>query len=186
MSDDSIATLAEVYEFLSVSGSDDDDLIQNFIDRKTVEFENWCQLDSFYVTDYTEYHDGEGAPYLFVRNFPINSIAEIASDSDWTWGTDTVIDSDDYRVVEKNYVAYKSYFNPGLQNIKVTYNAGYDSIPLDLKEALIEEVSRLYNRRKDIDVFIKTLQDGSQHRIPSGFMPNTKIILSKYKRMRAL
>ena len=180
-----IITLSDVYEFLSVSGSDDDTLYQNLIDRKTMEFENWCGLDSFYVYDYTEYYDGEGDSYLFVKNFPINSIDEIASDSDWVWGTDTVIDSSDYRLVEKNYIAYKSYFNPGLQNIKITYNAGYSVIPLDLKEALVEEVTRVYHRRKEIDVFIKTLQDGSQHRIPSGFMPNTKVILGKYKRLRA-
>jgi len=180
-----IVTLSDIYEFLSVSGSSDDTLIQNLIDRKTQEFETYCQLDSFYVNDYVEYYDGDGAPYLFVKNHPINSITEIASDSDWTWGTDTVIDSSDYRIVEKNHIAYKSYFNEGLQNIKVSYNAGYSVIPLDIVEALIEEVTRIYHRRKEIDVFIKTLQDGSQHRIPSGLMPSTKSILGKYRRMRA-
>ncbi len=180
-----IITLADVYEFLSVSGSSDDTLIQNLIDRKTAQFESYCGLDSFYVDDYVEEYDGEGTPYLFVKNFPINSITEIASDSDWTWGTDTVIDSSDYRIVQMNYIVYNSYFNDGLQNIKVSYNAGYSVIPLDIKEALVEEVTRIYNTRKEVDVIIKTLADGSQHRIPSGLMPNTKSILNKYKRLRA-
>lgn len=182
-----IITLSDVYEFLSVAGSDDDTLIQNLIDRKTNEFENHCQLDSFYIDDYVEYYDGDCTPYLFVKNFPINSITEIASDADWVWGSDTVITSSDYRVVEKNHIVYKeSYFNEGLQNIKASYNAGYSIIPLDIQEALIEEVTRIYHRRKEIDVFIKTIQDGSQHRLPSGLMPGTKIILGKYKRLRAV
>ena len=182
-----ILTLSEVYEFLSVAGSDDGTLIQNLIDRKTEEFEQHCQLDSFFVDDYTEYYDGEGTPYLFVKNSPINSITEIASDSDWVWGTSTVITSSDYRIVEKNHIVYKdNYFNEGLQNVKVQYNAGYSVIPLDITEALVEEVTRTYHRRKEIDVFIKTISDGSQHRSPSGLMKGTKIILSKYKRLRAV
>jgi len=180
-----IITLSDVYEFLSVSGSDDDTLIQNLIDRKTTEFESYCQLDSFFVDDYIEYLDGEGNSFLFVKNFPINSVSEIASDSDWTWGSDTVIDSDDYRIVNKSYIAYNSYFTIGTQNIKVSYNAGYSVIPADIQEAMVEEVSRIYHRRKEVDVFIKTITDGSQHRHPSGLMPGTKMILDRYKRVRA-
>ena len=180
-----IATVSDIYEYVSISGSDDDTLIQNLIDRKTELFTKYCHLDSFFVTDYTEYYDGNNSPYLFVKNFPINSITEIAVDSDWEWNTEDVIDSDDYRVVEKNYIVYNDYFSEGLQNIRIKYNAGYSVIPLDLKEALIEEVWRNYKRRKEIDVFIKTLQDGSQHRIESGLMKMTKTVLSKYMRLRA-
>ena len=185
MPDTSITTLAEVYEFLSISGSPDDDLIQTLIDRKTVEFQSWCRVDSFYVDDYTEYYDGDGSSYLFVKNLPINSIALIADDSDWVWGADTTGTLTDFRIVEKNNIVYQSYFNEGLQNIKITYNAGYSSIPLDMKESLIEEVTRLYHRRKDIDVFIKTLSDGSQHRLAAGLMPSTKNVLAKYRRLRS-
>jgi len=180
-----LITIADVYEFLSVSGSDDDVLMQNLIDRKTEQFEQYCQLDSFYVADYTEYYDGDYSSYLFVKNFPINSITEIAVDADWVWGSDSTVTATDYRIVEKNHIANKSYFSEGLQNIKVQYNAGYSVIPADIQEAMIEEVSRTYHRRKEIDVFIKTIQDGSQHRIPSGLMPGTKAILAKYKRLRA-
>ena len=180
-----ITTVEEIYEFVSVTGSDDDTLIGNLIDRKTEMFERYCGVSSFLVADYTEYHDGQGSPYLFVKNIPINSIDSIYSDADWEWAADTLITATDYRISDLNVIVYKNYFNVGLQNIKITYNAGYSVVPLDLKEALIEEVWRTYSRRKEIDVFIKTLQDGSQHRSPSGLMPATKQVLSKYMRLRA-
>ena len=99
----SITTIEEIYQFTSISGSNDDALMQNFIDRKTELFEKYCGLDSFYINDYIEYYDGDGTEYMLVKNNPLNSIAEIASDSDWTWGTDTVIDSSDYRIVKNRY-----------------------------------------------------------------------------------
>lgn len=180
-----ICLVSDIYSMLSVSDSADESLIQNLIDRKTEHFERYCGLDSFYVADYVEYYDGQGSNLVFVKNIPINSVTEIAVDADWSWGTDTVVDSDDYRVVEDRYIIYQSYFDIGIQNIKVSYNAGYSTIPLDLKQVLIDEVVRTYNRRKEQDVLIKTLQDGSTHYVPSGLMPSTRHVLSRYKTMRS-
>jgi hypothetical protein len=181
-----IITVDDVYEYLSVTGSDDDALIQKLIDRKTQEFVNYCQLDSFYVNDYIEYYDGNNSPYLFLKNHPINSIESIYDDGDWTWPTDTLIDSSDYRIVDKRYVTCKLIFPAGNQNIRITYNAGFSIIPADIQEVMVEEVTRSYNRRKDIDVFIKTLQDGSQHRVAETMMPRTKSVLAKYMLRRAI
>lgn len=180
-----IVTLQQVYDFVSVTGSDDDSLIQDLIDRKTAMFENYCEVDSFYIADYVEYQNGAGVRHIFVKNVPLNSITEIADDYDWVWASGDVIDSDDYRIVDDRYVTYKSLFTPGIQNIKISYNAGYSIIPLDLVQVMIEEVWRNYKRRKEQDVVIKTLKDGSAHFTPSGLMPSTKQVLVKYKRLRA-
>ncbi len=180
-----ITTVQDILDFVSVDSSPDDPLIQNLIDRKTEMFEKYCGVDSFYIADYVEYYDGNGTRNLFVKNNPLNSIAEIADDSDWTWDSDSIIDSSDYRIVESRYVAYKNLFNMGLQNVRVTYNSGYSVIPLDLVEVMIEEVWRNYKRRKEVDVLIKTISDGSTHYVPSGLMPSTKQVLDKYKRLRA-
>jgi len=180
-----IATVSDIYEFVSVSDSGDDNLIQDLIDRKTVMFSNYCEIDSFFIADYIEYYNGRGSEYLFVKNNPINSITNIADDTDWLWGADSTISSNDYRIVENRYVVYKYTFADGKQNVRISYNAGYSVIPLDLKQILIEEVWRNYKRRKEQDVLIKTLQDGSTHFVPSGLMPSTKQVLDKYKRMRS-
>jgi len=180
-----IATVSEIYQYVSVTSSDDEALLQNLIDRKTDMIEKYCGLDSFYIADYTEYYDGNGTPYLFVKNNPVNSVSLIAQDSDWVWGTDSEVDTADYRIVDDKYIAYKYYFTCGLQNVKVIYNSGYSVIPLDLKEVLIEEVWRNFARRKEMDVLIHTLNDGSVHYTPSGLMPSTKQVLSKYMRLRS-
>jgi len=180
-----IATVQQVLDFVSVDSSDDEALLQVLIDRKTEMFEGYCGIDSFYINDYVEYYDGNGTQHLFVKNNPINSIAEIADDSDWVWGTDTVLTAADYRIVKNRYVVYKNSFTIALQNIRISYNSGYSVIPLDIVEVLIEEVWRNYKRRKESDVLIKTLSDGSTHFVPSGLMPNTRQVLSRYKRLRS-
>ena len=181
-----IATISDIYEFVSVDDSADDTLIQNLIDRKTKMFENYCGIDSFFIADYVEYCDGKLSEFLFVKNNPLNSISNIAVDADWVWGADATISSDEYRIVNNRYVVYKSYFIDGNQNVRISYNSGHSVIPLDLKQVLIEEVWRNYKRRKEQDVLIKTLQDGSTHFVPSGLMPSTKQVLGKYMRMRAI
>lgn len=181
-----ITTVSAIYQQLSVDGSDDGALIQDLIDHETELFERYCEIDSFFVDTYIEYYDGNAVHYLFVKNVPINSIGEVAVDSDWVWGSDTVIDTSDYRIANDRYVAYNSLFSSGLQNIRITYTAGYSVIPVDIVGALINEVVKNYARRKEPDVQIKTLQDGSTHFVPSGLMPSTKQILSKYKRMGSI
>ena len=179
-----IVIIDKIYEFLSVGGSEDDTLIQDLINRKTKQFENYLQVDSLLINNYTEYYDGENSPYLFPRNYPINSITSIYDDQDWVWGEETLIDPTQYRIVDGLYVASKFYFYSSIQNIKITYNSGYSIIPEDIVQALVEEVTRVYSRRKEIDIFLKTVADGSVHRYEKALLPATTLTLSKYKRRR--
>jgi len=180
-----ITTVAEFYQQISVDGSEDDALIQGLIDRETEMFTKYCEIESFFIGTYIEQHDGNATHNLFVKNYPVNSIAEIAVDSDWLFATESVIDTSDYKIVDDRYVAYKSLFSSGLQNIRITYTAGYSVIPVDIVAVMLQEIVKNYARRKEPDVVIKTLTDGSTHFTPSGLMPSTKQVLDKYKKMRA-
>lgn len=181
-----IAVINDIYGYMSISDSADETLIESIMTRKTTQFEKYLEVDSIFVADYVEYSDGDNGSLLFVKNQPLNSITQLAIDNDWVWGTDSTVSSTDYRIVDNRYVAYNGVFYEGLQNIRISYNAGYSTIPEDIVEAFIEEVYRTYNRRKEPDVLIKTLQDGSIHLVPSGLMPSTKNVLDKYKRMRSV
>ena len=184
VSENTLATLDEIKDYYQFGSTKqiDDDLLEDLSDRVTVLFQTYCEVSSFKSADYTEYQDGEGSKYLFLNNAPINSIAEVNEDSDWNWASDTTIGVDDYRIIDKKYLVMKdSLFTYGDQNYKVIYNAGYDTIPLDLKQVCIEEVIRRYKHRKDFDVVAKSLEDGSVTYTEKGLLTGTKQVLIKYK-----
>lgn len=189
VSNSALTTLDSVKEWSEMTGSKQsaDDLIETLIDNITVEFENYCGVDSFKQADYTEYYDGSEGIYIFVKNVPINSVAGIWIDQDWSWEATDLVDSDDYRINQDNrFISSLNGWTSGVQNIKVTYNAGYSTIPGDLGQVCNEEVYRRYKKNKEIDVMIKTLEDGSLHYPSPRLLDSTVMILSKYKRMRAL
>lgn len=186
VSNNALTTLEEVKNYMGMLGSkqDDDDLLEALIDRITDVFENFCNVTSFKETTYTEYYDGTGDKYLFLKNIPVISITSIHDDSDWTWGSSTALDSTEYRVMDDKYIIYQGFFSSGDQNIKVVYKAGYSTIPGDLKQAAIEETVRRYKHRKDFDIISKTMEGVTENYAdPTTLLNSTKETLRKYKRV---
>ena len=179
-----LATLDEIKDFYQFGSTKqvDDDLLEDLSNRVTILFQTYCEIESFISADYTEYVDGPYDKYLFLNNTPVNSVTSIAEDSDWVWASDSTVASTDYRIIDSKYlVAKETVWARGDQNYKVIYNAGYDAIPLDLKQVCIEEVVRRYKHRKDFDVVAKSLEDGTVTYSEKGLLTGTKQVLNKYK-----
>jgi hypothetical protein len=180
----SLTDLENVKNFYGMTGSKqlDDDLLEDLIDRISEAIYSYCNVTSFKEKTYTEYQDGAGSKYLFVNNTPIISVTSINDDEDWEWGLDTVIDSSQYRIVDKRYIVWKDdYFTNADQNIKIIYKAGYSTVPGDLEQVCIEEVLRRYKHRRDIDVQSKTLDDGTVQYTSKNFMQSSLTVLNKYR-----
>jgi len=181
---DALTSLANVRAYLDLGVSTYDTMLEDFIDRVTDQFETYCSR-YFKAADYTEYLDGKGLNILFPKQWPINSVASIYDDSDWAWGETTVIDSDDYRIVDDIYVQLKSsVFTKYIQNIKITYNAGYTTIPEDLEQAAIEQVAWLFRKNQGQleGVTSKSLGDGSITYYGLAILPGAVEVLNRYQR----
>ena len=100
-------------------------LIEKYINRK-------IEAD-----DYIEKYDG-GGRFLFLREYPVISVNYIKED-------ETDIDLDDVVIDKENgIILYKEKdFNEGDYNIEVSYRAGYESVPDDLKRCLAWVVQKL-------------------------------------------
>ncbi len=177
-----ICTRKEVKDYMNIVQADNtlDNLFHDVIGRISTAFESYCSR-KFHADDYTEYLDGDGGRNLFPNQFPINSIASIHDDSDWQWDSDTLIDSADYRIADDRYIVYSGIFGLSPQNIKLVYNAGYSTIPVDLTQAAIEEVGRKIKHRQDFDEAVKTLGDGSVTFQEMNFLTQTIKTLDQYK-----
>jgi len=182
----SLVALNDVKSYLGISGSnsDTDDVIGDLIDSVSVLFETYCNKKIMSREYEDEIYDGNAGNRLFTRQYPITSIDSIYDDTEWNFGTDTLIPSGDYMIhPDMNNVYFKdNILDDGVGNIKITYTAGYESVPADIKHCCILEVIRRFNHRKKPEVSSETHNDGNVIFDMNALLKETKIILNKYKR----
>ena len=131
-----LATLAELKTYLWISWTDQDSILNIFL--------SWA--DSFIKTytsrkleadDYEEIFDWDGQKYLMLNEYPVNTIdglyINIWSGENYVWEE---INNEQYRFDMSIWkLSYIYWFQRGIQNYKVVYNAWYSIIPWDLKLA---------------------------------------------------
>lgn len=100
-------------------------LLEELINRMTDLMEDYCGR-RFKKTTYTDLLvDGNGSEFLFLKNFPINSVTSIYRH--YLVGDDDELDSDYYVIYSaEGYIYREAGFVKGHQNYKITYDAGYD------------------------------------------------------------
>jgi uncharacterized phiE125 gp8 family phage protein len=147
-----LTSLANVKEYLGISGTTYDALLTNLITRMEAFIERYCDRP-FAQTTYTdEKYDGEynNGGLLLLNHWPLISVASLYDDLDCDYTSSTLIDSDDYLTyLDEGIIRLKNgvEFNEGDQNIKITYDAGVTSVPADLEQATIEMVAEKFNVR---------------------------------------
>lgn len=183
---DALTTLQAVKDYLGITSNADDALLESFINRVTDSFEAYCAR-KFKSASYTEYHDGKGSDKLFPKQAPITTVTSIYDDSEWAWGASTLIASTEYRIVDEAYIQLKSTtFMDDVQNVKITYTAGYSTIPADVEHACIEQAAWLYRKSKGQlqGVAAKSLADGSISYSARDLLPELKLALEPYRRRK--
>ena len=138
-------TVDNIKTFLRITTTDDDNLLAQLLAQAYDRVESECQR-TFLEADYTEYHNGDGTDTVLLDNYPVNSITSLYDDPDRQYGSDTLIDADDYVIyADSGMVVLDGLtFNTGLKNIKITYNAGYSDLPDELIAAIIKLVAADY------------------------------------------
>lgn len=186
--DTDLCTLNNVLAYISIKDISSDkinDLIERLITAKTTAITRYIGYEQILAKDYTEYYNGDGDIRLYLNNTQINTVTEINIDTDWDFGSDTTVGSDDYRISsDKTYILLKdTIFTIGQENVKVTYNAGFATIPTDLAEVCIEEVVRAYNEKLNIGIVTRTDTKGSITRVEKGFMKQSVEVMDIYRRL---
>lgn len=179
-----LCTVDEAKTYLNVDGNmdADEELVENLIDRVSYIFEIQCDR-VFDSTEHTEYLDGEGREWIRPKHYPITAVTGLWDSTTWDWDDDTLISSDDYKVSNSGrFIKLKArVFYDGSENVKITYTAGYSTIPLDLKMACIDEVARLYRSRDERHLTNYSNTDGENYVYDlMAFSDMTKKTLNRY------
>jgi len=156
-------TLVLVREHLEFAAGDTskDEQLKSMINRSYKILEKYLgrQMKSQTITD--EYYDGDGTPTLLLKQWPINSVTSLFDDVDRDFAGNTEISSDDYLIYgdEGRIELYndETIFTVGKQNVKITYNAGYDTIPDDLELASTIHVAEVFKKANNEGLLTKSL-----------------------------
>lgn len=150
-----IITLAEFKLYNNLSDDDTEDtLITQQINYAQIMIENYLgyNLES---NTYTFLVDGNYNYYIPIPIKPINSLTSISVDSVALLPADFILR--DNHIIEKmkNYI-----FTEGIQNVIVVVNAGYITIPSDIKGVCLEIASLLWSEKgQNIGVTSRTIDE---------------------------
>ncbi|SEJ55960.1 head-tail connector protein [Frateuria terrea] len=155
-----LCTLANVKAFLGITSSATDGVLSSLITAISAAIESYCNR-TFASAAYTESRNGTGGNRLFLAHGLVTAVASVTVDGQAipaAVGTGTGYLFDETTVYLRGYC-----FHRGVQNVTVSYTAGYASVPSDVAQACVELVAAHFAKRDRIDKSSETL--GTQQTI---------------------
>ncbi len=149
---DDLCTLAELKSWLPNQGNNDDATLQSLISNGSAQLLQYIDRPHILASvlgTINETYDGNDSDRILPRNYPIIAVSSVAVDgiavqpSTAPSGFGFLWDS--RRILLRGY-----RFNRGVQNVLVSYTAGFVAVPLDLKQAAIDTFALAYRQRTHI------------------------------------
>ena len=143
-----VVTLAEVKNFLKVTGTQDNDLIEDIMipaARQTLEkFTGASFGEKTIEVLFTTWEAFYKLPYG-----PVTEVTKV--ERVYTDGTETELTTSDYTVRDDQVYVTEWYSTRELVGVRVTYTAGYNDdepLPVEIKEAIMKQISYNYDNRE--------------------------------------
>ena len=165
-----LCTLADVKAYLAnMQGTADDALLQQIITAVGEDFLRRTGRDTIsQQLPFVETYDGTGGVRQFTRNYPIVLVSSVSvngssiSPSTGYGSNGYTVDGNRKSIVLPGYGYWNRPcgFPRGVQNVQISYQAGYGSVPPDLQRAAVQTVAAWYDRRRHVDE--SSIQAGAQ------------------------
>ena len=144
-----LCTRDDLKTHLGVTGDGYDDQLDLLIAAASEAVERWCGC-AFASAEATEHYDGGGHDRLVLRRRPVTAVAGLWDDTARDFDDASEIAGDDY-VLEMDagiVRLLRGSFGDGVRNVKITYTAGYGTIPDDLAQACILIAASWFNQAR--------------------------------------
>lgn len=154
-----LTTLADVKAYLGIPSAtvNSDALLTRFIAAGSVwvtSFLNRAPLDP---ADFVDVYDGNGQDFMLLRHAPVISVAKVevcgtvipaANTTTWPPSSGYTFDSPGDALA--TLTLWGTFFPRQRKGVRVSYRAGYATVPADLSQAVTELVGEKYRRRDRI------------------------------------
>lgn len=178
-----LTTRDNVKQFLGITGTGDDALIDRLINAASGFIEQWTNRD-FGAASYSEVRDGTGGAFMFASQRPVLSVTAVAVDGRSIPQSSGVSSPGFYFTAEG--VGLRGYTftrGRGLRNVSFDYTAGYNVVPREIEQACIDLVSFKYKERDRIGLTSKGLAGETTVFVQTDMPENMQTILQAYKRV---
>lgn len=176
--------------FNSTAGTTYDTLIEDFINSCTDWIEAECGRrfkNLGFVISNEAHSGGDGGGNIFTKNYPIVSVTSFqvngGTQANPAWES---LNEDDFSIDSDSGIIYVSGgLSKGNLNYRITYEAGYGTVPYDLKLACIKMVSKEFDKRRSQGVLNESSGGASTQWHEAWQGDNTQdfyLIIRKYRR----
>jgi hypothetical protein len=156
---DDLTTLADVKAWLQTGHSafpvTDDGLLTRLITAASQYIQSWLSRPVT-LADYIEVRDGTGGEALQFACFPVVDVQLLTIEGQAIPPASSTRASG-YVFSQTQLFVRGFRFNRGIQNVTISYSAGYKTIPPDISQACIELVALRYRERTRIGEVSKSL-----------------------------
>lgn len=143
-----LVLLDDYKTYKKLTKTDDDDGLNIIISSVSEIVKNYCGhtlVDHFSTPKEEVFNTVCGQKYIVLNEWPIVSITSVYSRKAYNYDYELVPSTDYYRDAESDTLHYLlGYWPDGLGSVKVTYTAGYDEIPEDLKLACYDLITHYF------------------------------------------
>jgi hypothetical protein len=183
---DDLCTVAELKSWLPNQGNNDDVTLQSLITNASLQVLQYIDrphLLSSVLGPLTENYDGNDSDRLLPRNYPVISVSSLSIDGVSIPAATTATTAgylwDGRRILLRGF-----RFCRGVQNVQLSYAAGYPSVPLDLKQAALEAFALTYRQRVRIGEKSNSMSGQVNVSFDMGDVPPRSLaIFSQYRRL---
>jgi len=191
-----LTTLSDVRAWLGITGTADDALLQRLITSASNYIQSWLNRQ-FAVATYTDITDGNSGDVQAFSNYPVQSVTlvTLGTGTGQGYGQNlagggviTIQPSPDGfsqgYVFDPKFLYLIGYrFARGRMNVKITYTAGYTTIPQEISQACIELISLRYKERTRIGEVSKHLAGETITYSQKDFPEGVRTILNNYRKV---
>ena len=139
---ENIIDLQELKDYLEITSTDKDNLLEKLIDASSDFVKDYTGYE-WVETEYRETIDGPGANSIVLSQRPVQELTSVKV-------AGTELEPDKYVVYENEAIVTRKYnnFPQDLQNVEIQYTAGYTDVPGDVKQLCSELVQVKLNSKE--------------------------------------
>jgi hypothetical protein len=177
-----LTTLANVRQWINIASTSDDALLSRLITSVSNFIQSWLNrvlTSSAYVETY---NGRDGGTFMLLANYPITAVASLSIDGvPIPPGGSPLVQG--FAFDATKIVLYGYQFTAGINNVAVSYTAGYATPPVEIEQACIELVSLRYAERLRPGVASRGLAGETTTYTPVALTDSIKETLGQYKKV---
>lgn len=183
-----LCQLSDVQTYLGNTTSATAAALTALIGNVSAAIETFCNT-TFELATYTDTYNGNGRPSQYLHEGPVVSVSSVSINGIVVAQSADAVSAGyvyDDRMVYLRGACVPERFTRGVQNVTITYEAGYSATPPGINQACVLWVADLFAKRNRIDKKSETLGQQQTEAYDLSDMPQAvKTLLRPYVRFTA-